>query len=313
MSGRNLKSGDSLSLVPVRKVNHEGAISSEPEICQLFDEIQRRGIIVGQSASQCELGVHSCYLQQRISAVAFRSPAALLVLAGRKEMQIGDNRYVARSGEMLMVPADTETWLAKVPDEKTGCYQGLGIRFDLDILDLFQRNYGDSLDSWDVAPKWSVAAPKKLISWLTDWLRWSREYPAARQVQRHRLIEFLLLLAQNGLAGNLLMARNPSWRQRVAQLIRVNPAHEWRISEVCRQIGISESSLRRKLSLEESSFRQILEEARLMAGLSLIQETSLPIGRVADAVGYQSQSRFTERFKLRFDVTPSELRKGSTL
>ena len=45
-----------------------------------------------------------------------------------------------------------------------------------------------------------------------------------------------------------------------------------------------------------------------MQALTLVQESPWSIGRIADAVGYRSQSRFGERFKLRFGMTPSALR-----
>ncbi|MBT8155709.1 AraC family transcriptional regulator [Epibacterium ulvae] len=300
-----------LHAFPGGKAASRPPISTDPTLCRLYDEILKRGTAFGQVTSQCELGVQSCYVPQRISSVVFRNPAALLVLAGRKEVQIGDQVHTASAGEILIVPSDTETWLEKTPDPRTGYYQGLGIRFDIDILEQFQSTYGQYLDTWDLSQKWSLQTPENLITWLTDWLRWSREYPTARQIQRHRLVEFLLLLAQAGMAGNILMARNPSWKQRVAHLVRLDPAQEWRIADVSRRLGTSESSLRRKLSMEEASFRDILEEARLMAGLNMLQETRLSIGRIAGAVGYQSQSRFTERFKIRFNVTPTELRRGA--
>lgn len=47
-----------------------------------------------------------------------------------------------------------------------------------------------------------------------------------------------------------------------------------------------------------------------MSGLTLVQETRMTICQVADAVGYRSQSRFTDRFKERFGVTPTALRRS---
>lgn len=285
------------------------AISADPLLCQLYEEVAKREKELNKDTSHCEMGIQSCYRPQRLSSVSFRIPAMLLVISGRKEIQIGNQTFVAQAGEMLIVPGDCEVWLGKHPDDRTGSYQGIGIRFDLDIIKQFQNYYGQNLDSWDIAPRWTVAAPAKLIAWLIDWLRWSREYPSAKQIQRHRLVELLLILAQGGLAGNILISRSPSWRQRVSQLIRIDPAHEWRSEEVSLRLKASESSLRRKLKLEDTSFREILEETRLMAGLNLMQESTLSIGRIAEAVGYQSQSRFTDRFKLRFNVTPTGLRK----
>jgi AraC-like DNA-binding protein len=116
-------------------------------------------------------------------------------------------------------------------------------------------------------------------------------------------------LSRAGSAGNLLLNREASWRERVAQLVSLEPAREWEAAEVCRRLAIGESTLRRRLQEEGTGFREVMEETRLVAGLALLQETFWPVGQVALAVGYRSQSRFSERFKLRFGLTPSELKR----
>jgi transcriptional regulator GlxA family with amidase domain len=57
------------------------------------------------------------------------------------------------------------------------------------------------------------------------------------------------------------------------------------------------------------NLQDIKDRARLSLGLHLLQTTVEPIGIVAEKCGYHSQSRFTERFKTHFGLTPSELRK----
>jgi transcriptional regulator GlxA family with amidase domain len=47
----------------------------------------------------------------------------------------------------------------------------------------------------------------------------------------------------------------------------------------------------------------------MVAALALLQETFWPVGQVAAAVGYISHSRFSERFKRRFGLSPTELKK----
>ncbi len=78
---------------------------------------------------------------------------------------------------------------------------------------------------------------------------------------------------------------------------------------ICEQLAMSESTLRRKLKLEGTSVQEIKDQARLGLALHLLQTSRHSIGVVADKCGYQSQSRFTERFKKRFGLTPSQLRK----
>lgn len=279
-------------------------------IDNLLQGLSKRDPDLDQDLMQCGLGIQSCYKPQTIAKVVFNKPALLLVVSGSKEILLPNKRYVAKSGEFLIVPADTEFWIGKYPDEATGIYQGLGFRFDIETIQEFQKSFGQGIESWNLAPHWHAPASESSLEWVAQWLDWSRKYPVSIQIQRHRLVELLLLFAQAGLAGNILVSRSPSWRQRVSQMLGVDPARAWRCKEVCKALGVSESAMRRRLQVEGTNFRELLEEVRLMSGLTMVQETHLTICQVADAVGYQSQSRFTDRFKERFGVTPTALRRS---
>ena len=279
---------------------------------ELLRNLRRRDRELDRDLMQCGLGVQSCYKPQKISKVTFSKPAALLVVSGSKEIELASRRFVAKTGELLIVPADTEFWIAKFPDPVSGLYQGLGFRFDIETVQEFQRSYGRGLESWNLSSNWHAPVSEAALEWIIQWLDWSSKYPPSLHVQRHRLVELLLLLAQAGLAGNILVSRNPSWRQRIGQMIGVDPARAWRCQELCRMLGVSESAMRRHLRVEGTSFRDLLEETRLMSSLVLVQETSFTISRVADAVGYRSQSRFTDRFKERFGLTPTMLRRSGS-
>lgn len=73
---------------------------------------------------------------------------------------------------------------------------------------------------------------------------------------------------------------------------------------------MSASTLRRKLKSEGNTIQDIRIRSRLGHGLHLIQSSQLNIGNIAEQCGYQSQSRFTEQFKLLFGMTPREIRKS---
>ena len=279
---------------------------------ELLRNLRSRDRALDSDLMQCCLGVQSCYEPQKISKVTFSKPAVLLVVSGSKEIELANRRFVAKAGELLIVPADTEFWLAKFPDPVSGLYQGLGFRFDIETVEEFQRSYGRGLESWNLSSNWHAPASEATLEWIIQWLDWSSKYPPSLHVQRHRLVELLLLLAQAGLAGNILVSRNPSWRQRIGQMIGLDPARAWRCQDLCRMLGVSESAMRRHLRVERTSFRDLLEETRLMSSLGMVQETSLTICQVADAVGYRSQSRFTDRFKERFGVTPTMLRRSGS-
>ncbi|NOY71406.1 MAG: AraC family transcriptional regulator [Gammaproteobacteria bacterium] len=255
------------------------------------------------------LGVYHCHQLQKLRAVPLLQPMIMLVVTGHKEVTIEDRTYAVHSGELFIAPSDTTLWIKNNPDPCLNDYQALGLPFSFETQDHFRQVYGADLEHWDIQSKWHEKAPETILFALCQWFYFCRNYAVDTPLVQHRQVEILLLLAQAGLAGNLLFNTLPSWRQRVSNLIAMHPAKTWQVIDVCTRLGISESGLRRHLQEEGSNFRKILEEVRLALGLSLIMETFKPISDVADAVGYRSQSRFGERFKRRFGLTPSELRR----
>lgn len=71
---------------------------------------------------------------------------------------------------------------------------------------------------------------------------------------------------------------------------------------------IPSDPLRRKLQAEGTNLQALKDQIRLGRGLHLLQTSFLSVGEIAFVSGFQSQSRFSEKFKARFGLTPSELR-----
>jgi len=255
------------------------------------------------------LSIFRCYKPQKLRHVSFNQPTLLMVVRGHKQVKINDKNLIIEKGELLLLPPGTTIWIGNFPDRQEEIYLGLGFRFDEEALKHFRLIYGSSLEKWDISPQWHTKVPDSISTALMQVVDLGHRGSTDHQLVQHRQVELLLLLAQEGLIGNILLGEHPSWKQRVSQLLIIEPARAWQLKEVCTRLGVSESSLRRKLQFEETGFRELLEEARLTQGLSLLLESKQSIGQISDAVGYQSQSRFGERFKRHFGMTPTELRR----
>lgn len=73
-------------------------------------------------------------------------------------------------------------------------------------------------------------------------------------------------------------------------------------------MAVSEATLRRRLAADGTTFGDVLADVRMTQALGLLQTTSLPINRIALDVGYACPSRFAQRFRARFGITPSAIR-----
>jgi AraC-like DNA-binding protein len=221
---------------------------------------------------------------------------------------LGERKLEILPGELLLLPGGCTVEIGNHPGPRGEPYLGLAMAFPPASIEQFRRSYGTEIPD-NIRPLWSASAPGDMVTAMAQWLEWCMHHPVDPSLARHRQVEILMLLARAGIAGNLLLDREAAWHERVAQLIALDPARDWSAGELCRRLGIGESTLRRRLNQEGVGFRQVLEESRMVTALALLQETFWPVGQVAEAVGYNSHSRFSERFKRRFGLSPVELKK----
>jgi AraC-like DNA-binding protein len=74
------------------------------------------------------------------------------------------------------------------------------------------------------------------------------------------------------------------------------------------RLATSESALRRHLKLENTGYRELLQEMRLTTALIQLMQTTQPVYQIAYDCGYQSVSRFTSNFHRRFGLPPRAFR-----
>ncbi|CAD5780898.1 AraC family transcriptional regulator [Escherichia coli] len=98
-----------------------------------------------------------------------------------------------------------------------------------------------------------------------------------------------------------------SFSESVKSIIEEDLSVSWKISDVCRIMYISESSMRKKLLQENKTFCGILLEVRMQAAAKMILTTEKHINAVAQSVGYTSSSYFIKSFKNFFKITPKQL------
>lgn len=80
------------------------------------------------------------------------------------------------------------------------------------------------------------------------------------------------------------------------------------VSDVARQLGLSERTLQRRITDEGTTFRDLLIEARQELGRQLLADPSSDIDEVACLLGYQDASSFYRAFRNWEGVTPSQWR-----
>lgn len=83
------------------------------------------------------------------------------------------------------------------------------------------------------------------------------------------------------------------------------------VAELAETLPMHRSSLSRKLSeLIGLSPSELIEDMRMEEAMQLLTVSDIPIGQVANEVGFTELSNFSRAFKRHFGESPSNVRNG---
>jgi AraC-like DNA-binding protein len=247
---------------------------------------------------QLPFAVYSSIKEQRLLNVPIAKPLFIAVLSGEKKLG-KDNEIICNSGDFIFLSDGPAINMRNIPKETE--YFALLIEFD------YQDFYGLQTSLVNKHPFCIGEINARLAQCLQQYVEYSLWAP--QELWSSRRKEIIQLLCFMGHKDILSMVANPKVGHKLHLLISKQLTEEMTLDTICEQLAMSESTLRRKLKAEGTSVQEIRDQAKLGQGLHLLQTTRDPIGIIAEKCGYLSQSRFTDRFKGRFGLTPSELRK----
>lgn len=248
--------------------------------------------------------------RQQIRKVPIWSPSFILVLAGSKAIYVGEKEIRCNKGDFFVVPAPSSFNMLNIPDKRTNEYLSIYIPFKQSLLEKFLQLYR-SVDAAKIQHTGSISGKGnvQLYASVLHFLEVLHPQMEEESIIEHRILEILLCLVKIYNVFHIFLPMSPSWTKRVSSLILTDPSRKWRVHEVCDMLRLSESTLNRNLRKENTNFQLIIDDIRFSKALTQIQCTSTPINRIAYDIGYNSVSRFTERFRERFNITPTQLRK----
>lgn len=99
----------------------------------------------------------------------------------------------------------------------------------------------------------------------------------------------------------------------VRMLLLARPGRFPSIELVAEKLHVSVRSLRRRLTEESSSFRQLLEEVRFELAKEYLLDTNLPLAEIADLLGYTEAGNFSHAFRRWSGQSPRSFRSTVSL
>ncbi len=266
---------------------------------QKFSENARRS-----TCALADIAVHCSILQA--STGSFRhflidQPALIHVKNGWKRIVTNEADVTAVPGEAIFLPQGLECTVINGAEEN-GSYHSDAYVFSSALVAF----YADA-----AAHSTNEAIRIEPDSGFLNALERARlaiagKDAASDDIHRHIVGELLIRLQALGIG--LLPDPRENLCLRIRGLIRTEPAREWPAGSVAGALGMSEATLRRRLSQVGTSLTDIIADVRMTTALALLQATELPINRVALDVGYESASKFAARFRARFGLSPRDIR-----
>lgn len=227
--------------------------------------------------------------RERIAGSAFSQLSIVAILEGSKEiLSMGRHRRFA-AGTVIVLPAGWSGDVVNDPDPQSGIYRAIFITFP----DQLARRATKAFPPAHVASQ--IDLP--LDSLLAAAVHHAGEGIAAGGLPtaliEHRLLEVLMVLGMRGaLPGSLETTADA-----VRALVRWQPDRPWTADLIATELGTSNATLRRRLSREGASLRDVLASERIALATTLLVEDGLSLREAALATGYRSPRRFAGRLR----------------
>jgi AraC-like DNA-binding protein len=260
----------------------------------LFNSIKK----ITSECDELPFSVYRSVHEQKLLNVPIAKPLLIVVISGDKVLG-KNNEIICHSGQFIFLSDSPSINMRNIP--KDNAYFALLIEFNYEDFDGIPISDAKKSDYFIGK---TTRALKKCLQQFVESANWAPE-----KILSIRKKEILMLLYHLGYTEVVSMMGKQKISHRLHDLFHEKNFHDVTMDYICENLAMSESTLRRKLMSEGVSVQDIKDRARLGLGLHLLQTTAESIGIIAEKCGYHSQSRFTDRFKTHFGLTPSELRK----
>lgn len=235
----------------------------------------------------------------------------------------GDGFMLTRADNFVLCtdPALTPRPIAEIYDGPRAWFDGgrgpaftaIGCRIELDSIDA-----GLLLASLPpVVPVRAAVGQAATLRWLVEQLGAELAGPSAGSAASAALLAQLLFVEtmrfwlQSAPAdGGWLVALRDARIGGALRLLHADPSRPWRVEELARSVGMSRSAFAAqfKRMLDQSPLDYLVSWRMRLAARAL-RDGPQPLSRIAQSVGYQSDSAFSHAFKRVHGLAPTDYRR----
>jgi AraC-like DNA-binding protein len=236
----------------------------------------------------------------------FHEATVILLLEGGIEVA-GSLQATATAGNpsLILIEPRTSLDLIKNPAENGGSFRTVMLEIADDTLTAFQRETTN--DRFFAKQPVQCAVPNRDVQ-TSFWAvrEGLQETRLSDRRLRYRLLDLLSALTERGHGFAPLTSNTTS--DQLREVLGETPDRHWTARDASAELAMSEATLRRRLAKEHARFDEILLDVRMHHAMALLQSTNWSVPQIAQACGYRSRARFSDRFRDRFGQTPSTIR-----
>lgn len=247
--------------------------------------------------------------RETISSLVMPTAGLVIIIEGRKELVSAGHHRTFQAGDAFVLPAHARVDVVNDPDPATGVYRALFVSFPRELIIEAARLWPQFVGRKAGAVEPVISA--ELCSAILHCAEaLSLRTSVSRRVTDHRILEILLILAEQGVLPLVPKYVDGSVVEAVRLLVRHRLHWPWTAASVAAELSMSEATLRRRLRLEGHTLHDTLRDERMEAAYVVLHERDADVADALAATGYRSRSHFARHFHERFGATPSAVRHG---
>jgi AraC-like DNA-binding protein len=227
--------------------------------------------------------------RERIAGCAFSRMSIAVIVEGAKELVTMGRHLKFPAGTVLVLPAGWRGDVVNDPDAQSGAYRAIFI----DFPDALVRRATAAFPPKRGVGRLDIGLDAVLAAAIHHAGEGivAGNLPAA--LVEHRVMEVLMVL---GLRGALPVL-SETLAETVRSLVRWQPDRAWTADLIAAELATSNATLRRRLSEEGASLRDLLALERVALAKTMLATDGLSLREAALASGYRSPRRFAERMR----------------
>ena len=237
---------------------------------------------------------------QKLRNVRIHSPSIIQIITGSKRLFWKESSLDISHSELLLCEASASLSFENLPQKG----QFLSRMFSFHclptdaMLELSMR-----VGTGDESPR--LAADNSLHETLNALYAFEK-HGMSKETQTFWVMGLYQQLAERGALHHLFVSSNITFSQKLSRYLSFSPGEEHSLEEAAERFAMSRATMIRKLKQEGTQYREVLAEVRLNHALYLMQNGHYNVAMLAQLCGYQSEGRFSQRFKGKFGLTPSD-------